>query len=108
MYSHEPEGYNCPFCRIVSGSKDALTQPSDVFYHDGWVTAFIASHWWPNNVGHAIVIPNRHIENIYDLPCDISMRVHEAARQIVIAFKRLYHCDGTSLRQHNEPAGDQE
>lgn len=110
MHSHAPENYQCPFCRIVNGdcASDLWTVPADVFYQNDHVTAFISARWWVNNAGHAIVIPNRHIENIYDLVPEIAVHIHEAARQIAIAFKHVYECDGTSTRQHNEPAGYQE
>jgi len=110
MYNHAPENYDCPFCRIVGGQtmRPGLTGQDDVIYHDERVTAFIALHWWPNNPGHVIVVPNRHIENIYDLTPDIAVCVYELARQVAIAFKQVYGCDGTSTRQHNEPAGYQE
>ena len=107
---HAPDGYECPFCRIARGTEgsDLWTVQSDVFYRDAQVTAFINARWWVNNPGHAVVIPNEHIENIYELVPDIAVHVHEAARRIAIAFKQVYGCDGTSTRQHNEPAGYQE
>ncbi|GAB4436678.1 MAG: HIT family protein [Anaerolineae bacterium] len=108
MYNHAPNGYECPFCQIAAGVDNGLTAPADVVCRDEWTTAFVASHWWLNNAGHVIVIPNQHIENIYDMPADIAARVHETARQAAIALKRVYRCDGVSTRQHNEPAGDQE
>lgn len=107
-YSHEPDNYVCPFCLVVAGTGDVLTKPGDVVLRNQWVTAFISSHWWPNNPGHVIVIPNQHYENIYALPAEVAAHIHEAARQIALAFKATYHCDGTSTRQHNEPAGYQE
>jgi histidine triad (HIT) family protein len=107
-YSHAPENYLCPFCGIAKGNFDRYTQHEDVIYQDDRVTAFIASHWWQNNPGHVLVIPNRHIENIYDLTPDVAIHVYEAARQVAIAFKQVYGCDGTSTRQHNEPAGYQD
>ena len=55
-----------------------------------------------------IVIPTRHIENVYTLMPDVAVHVHEAARRIAIALKVVYQCDGISTRQHNEPAGYQE
>lgn len=108
--SHEPEGYNCPFCRIARGEEgpDMWTGQSDVFYRTEQVTAFVNARWWVNNPGHALVIPNQHIENIYGLVPEIAVHVHEAARQVAIAFKQVYGCAGTSTRQHNEPAGYQE
>ncbi len=109
MYRHAPENYDCPFCHIVKGGQnEPYTTQNDVVYHDEHVTAFIGSHWWPNNPGHVIIVPNRHIENIYDLTPDIAVYVHELARQVAIAFKEVYGAQGTSTRQHNEPAGYQE
>ncbi len=108
MYSHAPENYECPFCRIASGVFEGYTQSSDVVYRDHIVTAFVASHWWQNNPGHVLVVPNRHIENIYDLTPDVAIYVYELARQLAIAFKEVYGCDGTSIRQHSEPAGNQD
>jgi histidine triad (HIT) family protein len=110
MYSHAPENYDCPFCRVVNKNTDddIYTQEDDVIYRDNHVTAFVSSHWLSNNPGHVIVVPNRHIENIYDLTPDIAVYVHELSRQVSIAFKQLYGAEGTSTRQHNEPAGYQE
>ena len=111
-YTHTPENYDCPFCRLGRGDPmlPEHTQQEDVIYHDEHVTAFIGLYWWPNNPGHVIIVPNRHVENIYDLTPDIAVYVHELARQVAIAFKELeiYAAQGTSTRQHNEPAGYQE
>lgn len=109
MYNHAPENYDCHFCRLVNGlDNEGWNTQSDVFWRTDHITAFVNVRWWARTPGHAIVIPNQHIENIYDLTPDIAVHVHEAARQIAIAFKRIYRCDGTSTRQHNEPAGYQE
>ncbi len=110
MYNHEPKGYHCPFCLLASGveNKNVLTKQDDIVYQDRLVTAFIASHWWPKNAGHVIIIPNKHFENIYDLPDNLSARIHKIERMVAIAFKAVYHCDGVSSRQHNESAGNQD
>jgi histidine triad (HIT) family protein len=110
MYNHAPENYECPFCLVVNGGSNPppWTCQQEVVYRDEFVTAFISAAWWPNNPGHVIIVPNAHYENIYDLPLEIATRIHRAAREIAIAFKMVYGCDGTSTRQHNEPAGYQE
>lgn len=110
MYIHAPEGYICPFCLIVDGIENdhLYTKQDDVFYQDDLVTAFIASGWWKNNKGHAIIIPNKHIENLYVLPSEFSYRIHDLEKEIALAFKELYECDGVSSRQHNEPFGNQD
>lgn len=110
MYNHAPEGYNCPFCLVVRGSEDesVYTIPADIVWQDAMVTACIASHQWPNNPGHVLVIPNQHFENIYDLPLDFAMAIHACVRSVALAMKVAYGCDGISTRQHNEPAGNQD
>ncbi len=110
MYNQEPKDYVCPFCRIVAGEESPTieTRQVDVVYRNPWTTAFIASRWWPNNPGHVIVVPNQHIENIYDMPQEVAGQIHETARQIAIAFMEVYGCDGTSTRQHNGRDGLQD
>ena len=109
-FNHAPDDYECPFCRIAAGTflPGMRTKETDVIAHDQIVTAFVASHWWPNNPGHVLVIPNRHIENLYDLPNDLAEPIHAMSRRVAIAMKRVYRCDGVSTRQHNEPAGNQD
>jgi len=107
MYNHAGPDYDCPFCRVVNGEddRDFYTKQSDVFYRNEHVTAFITVGWWPNNPGHAVVVPNEHIENLYDMPFETGGHILAAARAVAIAFKQVYGCDGTSTRQHNEPKG---
>jgi len=110
MYNHAPSGYVCPFCLIAKGieKEDINTKQNDIIFQDDYVTAFISSCWWKNNKDHVIIIPNKHIENIYDLPSDISYRIHDLEKEIAIALKGTYRCDGVSSRQHNEPCGNQD
>jgi len=110
MYNHAPADYVCPLCLLVQGieNEHVLSRRSDVIYSDAYVTALISSHQWPNNHGHAILIPNAHYENIYDLPISLATRIHELARALAIAMKEAYRCEGVSTRQHNEPAGNQD
>lgn len=110
MHSHAPEGYVCPFCLVARQveNEHVLTRRSDLVYRDGSVSAFIASHQWPNNRGHVLIIPNDHFENLYDLPLRYATRIHETARRVALAMKAAYGCEGISTRQHNEPAGNQD
>lgn len=110
MFNHSPEGYNCPFCLVSQGiqNEHVLTSPEDVFYHDAYLTAFIAAHSFENNKGHVLIIPNAHYENIYDLPAPLSARIHTFAREVALALKQEYACEGVSTRQHNEPCGNQD
>jgi histidine triad (HIT) family protein len=107
---HQPDGYQCPICRIAKGDdlEDGYTQQVDVVYRDETVTAFVALAWWPENAGHVLVVPNEHFENVYDIPDDVLSAVQVAGKRMALALKAVYGCEGTSFRQHNEPAGYQE
>jgi histidine triad (HIT) family protein len=112
-YKHMPYTYICPFCLVVKGEEDeenklVQTKQQDIIYQDDYVTALIATLWWPNNKGHVIIIPNKHYENIFDLPIEYATRIHKLAQQISFALKECYECDGISTRQHNEPGGSQD
>lgn len=109
MYNHAPQGYVCPLCLIATGRPTEIgDQEPSVFHRDDLCTAYIAGKWWRSNPGHVIVIPNAHVENIYDLPTDVGHRISDIAQRVAIALKKTYLCDGVSLRQHNEPAGNQD
>ncbi len=108
QYSHQPRDYRCPFCRVAAGEDLPGTKQTDVVARDGAVTAFIASAWWPENAGHVLVVPNEHFENIYDISDEALAAVQVTGKRIASALKETYECDGTSLRQHNEPAGNQD
>lgn len=66
------------------------------------------ARWWENNPGNVVVVPNRHVENMYEVDRELAGAVHEAARWIALAMMEGYECEGVSTRQHNEPAGYQE
>jgi histidine triad (HIT) family protein len=71
-------------------------------------TAWVNRRWWANNPGGAVVVPNPHVENVYEVDRRLAGDVHETVRRIALAMKEAYSCDGVSTRQHNEPGGDQE
>ena len=109
MHNHAPSDYVCPFCLLVQGKESVQTQlkQTDIVFQSADVTAFMATRKYPNNQGHVLIIPNEHFENIYDLPLDVSAKIHALSRDVALAMKSEYKCDGIMLRQHNEPAGDQ-
>jgi histidine triad (HIT) family protein len=111
MIHHAPAGYVCPFCCIARsefGAAGLITTASDIVLRTKDTVSFVASHWWPNNPGHVLIIPTTHLENLYELPKDIAGEIHESARLLATAMKNAYSCPGISTRQHNEPAGGQD
>ncbi|HSX06787.1 MAG TPA: HIT domain-containing protein [Candidatus Saccharimonadia bacterium] len=107
-FSHEPEGYVCPFCKFLTGSPDKYSSENDIVYRNEFTTAFIAPKWWINNKGHVLVIPNKHYENIYSIPDSQLAEVYKTVKKVATAIRSTYGCEGTSTRQHNEPAGNQD
>ena len=82
--------------------------PEDIVHADDALLAFISPRTWPNTTGNVLIVPRAHYENLYDMPDDLLAQVIVLAKRIAIAMKCAYGCDGTSLRQHNEPAGNQD
>jgi histidine triad (HIT) family protein len=109
-FSHQPGDYACPFCSIVAGhdNEGDWTKQTDVVLRDTLVTAFLAANWWAANHGQVLVVPNGHYENVYSIPDEALAAVQIAGKRIAIAIRSTYGCDGTSFRQHNEPAGNQD
>jgi len=105
---HAPEGWQCPFCDIARGGESERTKRSAVIIEGPTMTAFVASHWWPGNPGHVLVIPNSHFENLYEFPPGLGVDLIAVTQRVAIAMKAAYACDGISTRQHNEPAGGQD
>ncbi|MGI8420575.1 MAG: HIT family protein [Candidatus Levyibacteriota bacterium] len=108
MYNHQSENEPCVFCQFAHGKETEHKKKSDIVFEDTQTLAFISPKWWIHNPGHVIVIPKEHFENIYDIPDELLSHVHVVTKHIAIALKETYNCDGTSIRQHNEPAGNQD
>ena len=108
MYNHEPKDYDCPFCKLIRGEEDEINKLSCVVYEDKKTMAYVAPKWWINNPGNVLVVPNEHIENIYDISDELLANVYKTVKKIALAIKESYPADGISTRQHNEPAGNQD
>jgi histidine triad (HIT) family protein len=105
---HEPEDYDCPFCRLQRGIHNEHNQPEDVVAVSGLAFARIAPKWWPANPGAVLVIPRAHHENLYDLPAEVGHAVWDLTQRVAVAMREAFDCAGVSTRQHNEPAGGQD
>lgn len=108
MTSHEPLGYLCPFCALSRGEVNEHNQLSDVVAVRDHAYARISPTWWPDNHGAALVVPRAHIENLYECPQEIGYAVWDLVKEVAVAIRATYGCAGTSIRQHNEPAGGQD
>ena len=109
MKSNARQGYICPICLGNQGieNKDTLLKKTDLVFRDDLVSVWINSFWIKGNEGHVIIVPNEHYENIYEIPNQVGHRIFEISKLMSSAIKGAYSCDGITLRQNNEPAGDQ-
>lgn len=108
MYNHAPNDYQCNLCQFVKGVETEYNKRSDIVYETPEVLAFISPKWWKNNPGNVVIIPKKHFEHIYDIPDDLFAQIAIIGKRLAVAIRTTYNCDGTSLRQHNEPAGNQD
>lgn len=81
---------NCLFCKI--GAKEI---PSETVFENGDVLAFLDIH--PIALGHTVVIPKVHAENISDLPDGLIAPYFSAVKQVTDHIKRALSPDGFTL-----------
>jgi histidine triad (HIT) family protein len=91
----------CPFCAIVSG-----VAPASVILDEAKVLAFM--DWRQAVPGHVLVIPRRHVPDIYALADDEAAAVMQAAVRVARALRIAYEPPGLNLWQSNGEAGGQE
>jgi histidine triad (HIT) family protein len=108
-FSHAPSGYDCDFCAFVRGEERLpWLLRADLVWERPETTAWMNPRWWENNPGNVLVVPNRHVENIFELDGQLAAAVHETARRIAAAMIEAYPCEGITTRQNNGPGADQE
>jgi len=90
---------NCIFCKISKGEI-----PCNKIYEDKLTLAFLDIN--PVNIGHTLIIPKKHFENIYDVPEDTVTHIMKVAKKISIAIKKL-GSDGINIGINNGKAAGQ-
>ncbi len=90
---------NCIFCKIARKEL-----PSVVVYEDDTMLAFLDIN--PVNIGHTLIIPKKHFENLYDTPEDLMAEMMKVIKSLGTAIKEAVHADGINIEMNNEkPAG---
>ncbi|HET7856487.1 MAG TPA: HIT family protein [Gaiellaceae bacterium] len=108
-HRHAPPDYECPFCAFVSGEElPPWNLRQDVVWQDSKTTAWMNPRWWVTNPGNVLVVPNEHVENLFELDGGLAAAVHATARRIALAMTAAYPCEGVTTRQNNGPGADQE
>jgi histidine triad (HIT) family protein len=88
---------DCIFCKIINRQI-----PAYILDENEDVVTFLSLE------NHPLVVPKRHIPNIYSLDDRSASAVMVEAVKIAKAVKEGVGCDGVNLVQANEPAANQD
>ncbi|HID87924.1 MAG TPA: HIT family protein [Anaerolineae bacterium] len=91
---------DCIFCAIVEGRA-----PAHVVFEDEETLAFMDIH--PANPGHTLIVPKKHVPNVYELDDGTAAAVMRTAVRVARAVREALQPDGLNLLQSNGRAGGQ-
>ncbi len=78
------------FCKILNGEI-----PSNKIYEDDKVIVILDIN--PRSNGHALVIPKKHYDDIYDIDSDIFNHMWKVARDINKLCEKKLHSNGATF-----------
>lgn len=90
---------DCIFCKIINGEI-----PSYTIYEDKNVKAFLDIS--PVANGHTLIIPKKHVENLYDADVELLKNVESASKVVGNLLKEKLCCTGITRMQNNEYGQD--
>lgn len=91
---------DCIFCKIVNGEI-----PSCAVYEDEHTFAFLDIT--PVAKGHTLVVPKKHVKNVFDADEKTWAQVMETARKLAPIVRDAVSADGVNVYVNNEPAAGQ-
>lgn len=92
---------DCPFCRIVRQQDPDVRQ----VYRDEHVVAFFPTE--PAALGHTLVIPHRHIPDVWTLDEATATELAGATLRVSQGVRAAVRPDGLNIIQSNGPAASQ-
>lgn len=90
---------DCIFCKIINGDI-----PSYTIYEDETVKVFLDIN--PMSVGHMLIIPKKHYENLDDINMSTLNHINEIAKKMHSLLKEKLNIDGMSIIQNNGDVQD--
>ncbi len=85
---------DCLFCNIIKREI-----PSDIVFEDEHTLAFLDIN--PNNLGHTLVIPKDHHENLGSTPLATLTNVMETSQKVGKAIMKGMEVEGFNVIQNN-------
>lgn len=86
---------NCIFCKIIDGSI-----PSYKIYEDENIIAFLDISQVTK--GHTLVVPKKHVKNVYEMDESLAKDVFESIPKIAKALKKAFNPIGLNIINNNE------
>lgn len=90
----------CTFCAIVAG-----TSPCFAVHEDDDTLAFMDA--LPMTPGHVLVVPKRHVTDLFDLDDDLGGPLFATARIVANRQREILGAKGVNLLNNNGHAADQ-
>ncbi len=91
---------DCVFCKIIKGDI-----PSATIYENEEFKVILDR--FPSNLGHVLVLPKQHIENIFEMPEQIAAEIFKLVTKVAPIVKEQLNCDGINIIQNNGEAAGQ-
>jgi histidine triad (HIT) family protein len=91
---------SCTFCKIVRGEA-----PASCVYEDEKVMAFLSAR--PINVGHTLVVPRRHHENVFEISEEEVAQLAKVVKKVAYAVEKAVSAEGIRIVQNNGEAAGQ-
>ena len=86
---------DCIFCKIINGDI-----PSYKIYEDKNVLAFLDIT--QGTKGHTLVIPKKHVKNVYELDEETASQLFKVVPKIANALKKAFNPIGLNIVNNNE------
>ena len=100
LFGDETATENCIFCKIIAGKA-----PGHILYRDEQVLCFLDIA--PVSMGHTLIIPIKHHDNIFTLNEDEVISLAIQSRRLAPIVKRVTGADGLGVHQLNGRAAGQ-
>jgi histidine triad (HIT) family protein len=91
---------NCIFCKISNGDI-----PSAAIYEDDNFKVILDK--FPSAPGHALILPKKHADNIFELDADSAAKIFPLAQKVAQAMQKSLNPDGINILQNNGEAAGQ-
>ncbi|MCI1931392.1 MAG: HIT family protein [Clostridia bacterium] len=91
---------DCIFCKIIKGEI-----PSATVYEDDEFKAILDR--FPANQGHVLVMPKKHIQNVFEIDPETAGRLYTLTTKIAKVMKETIGFENMNIVQNNGPVAGQ-